>query len=65
MKDLTISIVTVCLNSEKSIAYTLYSVFYQTYKNIEHVIIDGGSTDDTLKIIKKHKRKKKNFYIRK
>ncbi len=61
MKDLTISIVTVCLNSEKSIAYTLYSVFYQTYKNIEHVIIDGGSTDDTLKIIKKHKRKKKIF----
>jgi len=59
MKDLTISIVTICLNSEKSIAYTLYSVFCQTYKNIEHVIVDGGSTDDTLKIIKKHKRKKK------
>jgi glycosyltransferase involved in cell wall biosynthesis len=59
MKDFKISIVTVCLNSEKSIAYTLYSVFCQTYKNIEHVLIDGGSTDDTLEIIKKHKRKTK------
>jgi exopolysaccharide biosynthesis WecB/TagA/CpsF family protein len=59
MKELTISIVTVCLNSEKSIAYTLYSVFCQTYKNIEHVLVDGGSSDETLKILKKHKRRKK------
>lgn len=59
MKNLNISIITVCLNSEKSIAYTLYSVFCQTYKNIEHVFVDGGSTDATLKIIKKHKIKKK------
>jgi exopolysaccharide biosynthesis WecB/TagA/CpsF family protein len=59
MRDLTISIITVSLNSENSIAYTLYSVFRQTYKNIEHVLVDGGSTDDTLKILKKHKRRKK------
>lgn len=60
MKNIKISIVTVCLNSEKSIAYTLYSVFNQTYKkNIEHIIVDGGSSDETLNIIKKHKIKKK------
>jgi|TARA_B110000037_G_scaffold221358_1_gene292133 glycosyltransferase involved in cell wall biosynthesis len=56
-----ISIVTTCLNSEKSIAFTLSSVFSQTYKNIEHIIIDGGSTDETLNILKKHNVKKKIF----
>ena len=54
-----ISLITVCLNSEKTIAYTLYSVFHQSYKNIEHIFVDGGSSDNTLNIIKKHKIKKK------
>ena len=54
-----ISIVTTCLNSEKSIAYTLSSVFEQTHKNIEHIIIEGGSTDKTLSILRQHKSKKK------
>lgn len=51
-----ISIVTVCFNSEKTILDTLNSVANQTYNNIEHIIIDGGSTDQTLDIIKKHQR---------
>jgi glycosyltransferase involved in cell wall biosynthesis len=59
MKKITISIITVCLNNEKTIAYTLYSVFRQTYKNIEHIFVDGGSTDKTVEVIKKHKRRKK------
>lgn len=59
MKKITISIITVCLNNEKTIAYTLYSVFRQTYKNIEHIFVDGGSTDKTLEVIEKHKREKK------
>jgi glycosyltransferase involved in cell wall biosynthesis len=46
-----ISIITVCYNSEKTIAYTLHSVQAQTYKNIEHIIVDGGSTDNTLKVV--------------
>ena len=50
-----LSIITPTLNSDKSIAYTLNSVFKQTYKNIEHIIVDGGSTDNTLDIVKKHK----------
>ena len=54
-----LSIITPTLNSDKSIAYTLNSVFKQTYKNIEHIVVDGGSTDNTLNIVKKHKVKKK------
>jgi glycosyltransferase involved in cell wall biosynthesis len=63
MKKITISIITVCLNNEKTIAYTLYSVYRQTYKNIEHIFVDGGSTDDTVAIIKKHKRRGKKIII--
>ena len=46
-----ISIITVCYNSEKTIGDTLRSVFEQKYENIEHIIIDGGSTDRTLAIV--------------
>lgn len=49
-----LSIVTVCLNSEKYLEQTIQSVLKQTYKNIEYVIIDGGSGDGTLGIIKKY-----------
>jgi glycosyltransferase involved in cell wall biosynthesis len=56
------SIITVCLNSEKTIYYTLNSILNQTYKNIEHIIIDGGSTDRTLDIIKKYPFKNKKVF---
>ena len=46
-----ISIITVCYNSEKTIGDTLRSVFEQNYENIEHIIIDGGSTDRTLAVL--------------
>lgn len=58
-----ISIITTTLNNDKTIAYTLSSVFSQTYKNIEHVIVDGGSTDETLNILRKHKIKKKILHL--
>ncbi|MDY0221997.1 MAG: glycosyltransferase family 2 protein [Desulfobacterium sp.] len=48
-----ISIVTVVYNGEKHIEKTIQSVITQTYDNIEYIIIDGGSTDGTLDIIKK------------
>ncbi len=46
-----VSLITVCYNSEKTIARTLDSVKNQTYGNIEYIIIDGGSKDRTLEII--------------
>jgi glycosyltransferase involved in cell wall biosynthesis len=52
-----VSIITVCLNSEKTIEQTIQSVINQTYSNIEYIIIDGKSTDRTLDIIAKHKDK--------
>ena len=57
-----VSIVTVCLNSEKTIKHSLNSVISQDYKNIEHIIIDGGSTDKTIKILKITNLKKENFF---
>lgn len=46
-----ISIITVVFNAEKTIQNTIESVLSQTYKNIEYIIVDGCSTDNTSKII--------------
>ena len=54
-----ISIITVCFNSEETILTTLNSVISQTYNDIEHIIVDGGSKDRTLDIIKNYKHKNK------
>jgi glycosyltransferase len=50
--SMKISLITATYNSEKNIATCLQSVAGQTHKNIEHLIIDGGSTDQTLEIVK-------------
>lgn len=50
-----ISIITVSFNSASTIEDTLKSVISQDYKNIEYIIIDGGSTDGTLDIIDQYK----------
>lgn len=49
-----ISIITVVFNGEKYLEETIQSVINQTYDNMEYIIIDGGSTDGTLDIIKKY-----------
>lgn len=51
-KDLTVSVVTVCLNSKNFIKGAIDSVIKQKYSNIEYLIIDGGSEDGTMDIIK-------------
>ncbi len=49
-----ISIITPCFNSERTIRGTIESVLDQTYKNIEYIIVDGGSTDGTVNIIREY-----------
>lgn len=50
-----VSIVTVAYNSEATIADTLRSVAAQSYRDIEHIVIDGASRDGTLSIIDAHR----------
>lgn len=57
MNEVLVSVITPCYNSSSTIEKTLECIENQTYKNIEYIIIDGGSTDDTLKIIENHKDK--------
>ena len=49
------SIITVCLNSIETIEDTIKSVLSQDHKDIEYIVVDGGSTVGTLDIIKKYK----------
>jgi glycosyltransferase involved in cell wall biosynthesis len=60
-----ISIITITLNSEKTIRDTLNSVLSQSYKNIEHILVDGGSTDQTLAILKRYPNNNKKIFIKK
>jgi len=46
-----ISVITVCYNSAKTIGHTLRSVREQTYDDIEHIIVDGASKDNTLEVV--------------
>tara|TARA_B100001559_G_scaffold314932_1_gene316051 strand:- start:1135 stop:1866 length:732 start_codon:yes stop_codon:yes gene_type:complete len=48
-----ISIITISFNSAKTIEATLNSVLNQTHKNIQHIIIDGNSSDQSVQICKK------------
>lgn len=46
-----ISIITVCLNSEKTIEQTIQSVIRQEYDDLEYIVVDGQSKDKTLEIV--------------
>ena len=52
-----ISIITVCYNAEKTIESTIQSVIKQDYKQIEYIIIDGLSTDNTMNIVNNYRNK--------
>lgn len=54
-KNPKISIITVCYNAECEIEDTILSVLEQTFTDYEYIIVDGGSKDDTMKIVTKYK----------
>lgn len=58
LEDLKISIITSVLNNITYIEDAIQSVLKQDYTNYEHIIVDGGSTDGTLEILKKYKHLK-------
>ena len=47
-----VSIITTCWNRELTIANAIHSVMSQTYPDIEHIVVDGASTDHTLDVIR-------------
>ena len=51
-----VSIITVCYNSSETIEDTILSVISQTYSNIEFIIVDGLSTDNTLEVANKYEK---------
>lgn len=57
MQEILVSVITPCYNSGKTIKKTLECIENQTYHNIEYIIVDGGSTDETLEIIEKHRHR--------
>ena len=46
-----VSVITSCFNSASTIRTTLESVRVQSYDDLEYIIIDGGSTDQTLELV--------------
>lgn len=56
-----ISIITATYNSEAYLEQTILSALDQSYNTIEYIIVDGGSTDNTINIIQKYKHKLSHF----
>ena len=61
MTNLKISIITVVKNNKDTIEKNILSLINQNYKNYEHIIIDGGSEDGTIDVIKKYRDDIKYF----
>jgi glycosyltransferase involved in cell wall biosynthesis len=56
-----LSIITVNLNNSKGLKKTIDSVYQQIYKNIEFIIVDGNSTDESLDVVIQFEKLQKNF----
>jgi glycosyltransferase involved in cell wall biosynthesis len=64
-KKILFSIITVVLNNRKKLKKCIKSVLTQNYRNFEHIIIDGGSTDGTHNILKEYNKDVKKIIIKK
>ncbi len=60
-----VSIITPTFNNESTIKECLNSLYHQSYTNIEHILIDNCSTDNTLDIIQQYKYHKRKFFSEK
>ncbi len=56
-----ISVITVAFNSASTIEETILAVHAQTHREREHIVVDGGSTDGTVEIIRRHRDKIARF----
>ncbi|WP_338761284.1 glycosyltransferase family 2 protein [Bernardetia sp. ABR2-2B] len=61
IKFSTLTIATVCYNAAEELEKTIQNVARQTYPNIEYIIIDGNSKDNTLEVIKKYEENISNY----
>ncbi len=59
MKEILLSIITVCYNSEKTVEKTVRSIVGQMTDETEYIVVDGGSRDQTLEIIKRESGEQK------
>ncbi|MCU7950691.1 MAG: glycosyltransferase [gamma proteobacterium symbiont of Bathyaustriella thionipta] len=57
IKQPVVTIITVVYNAAEELEKTIKNILSQDYKNIEHIIIDGGSTDNTVEVIKENQKK--------
>jgi len=57
MEKPLISVITVALNSEKTLAKAIESVLNQTYDRVEYILMDGGSEDATLQVAEEYKER--------
>lgn len=51
-----VSIITIAFNSESSLARTIESIAAQTHPSVEYIVVDGGSRDDTLGVLRRHEK---------
>lgn len=63
MSDIKVSIIIPCYNVEKFIEKTILSATNQSLKEIEIIVVNDGSTDKTLDIIKKYKEKDERIIL--